>query len=262
MMIHRITINVCLSLAAADFAVAYVLPTAIDSEARHTQSSAAIANEGAFEYNSDVGNGNLVVSFEPFSDEPTPTPQKNSSTPLNESCILGVELPENEEVPPRVDNEHTKNLVGHFLGAALPIVGPLLGQPQSEGLQVMQHVFVDSRFNSKVPDRKDYKLFGNGNHSENLTYLVKTNPFVASALTEREGGGFEILSFDPEDPDNQKNASLYRNTMATLSGPGRRVNFRFDDKMKITGFRVFDDITGKRIMEDDGMQEEMACAAL
>jgi hypothetical protein len=131
--------------------------------------------------------------------------------------------------PPRVDNEKANNLVNHYLGAALPIIRPMLGQTKSDGLQAMQQVFIDTTLNGKVPDQEDYKFVGNGNHSKNLTYFLKTNPFFASALTVKKKGGFELLSFDPKDPDNENNASLYRKTMATLSGPGRRVNFRFDD---------------------------------
>jgi hypothetical protein len=99
MMIHRITINLFLALAAADFAAAFVLPTAIVPKARDIQSLTATADEGAFEYNANVaGKGKLVVSFEPFSDEPTPTPKPTPPTPPNES-FTGVKLPENEEPP-------------------------------------------------------------------------------------------------------------------------------------------------------------------
>jgi hypothetical protein len=262
-MIHRITINIFLALAATDFAAAFVLPTAIVPKARRIQSLTATAGGGAFEYNADVaGKGKLVVSFEPSNNEPPHTPKPTPPTLPNES-FKGVKLPENEEVPPRVDNELTKNLVGQFLVDVAAIMGPMLGQPKSDGLPLAQKLVFDIALNGKVPDQEDYKFFGNRNHSENLTYLLKTNPFFASALTVRKKGGFELLSFDPKDPDNEKNTvSLFRKAIGTLSGTGRRVNFRFDDDMKITGFRVYDDITGTRIKEDDDDQDERACAAI
>ena len=64
------------------------------------------------------------------------------------------------------------------------------------------------------------------------------------------------MSFDPKDPENMNNhAHLYLKFVSTLSGPGQRVNFRFDDSMKITGFKICDDITGQMIPEDKDKQD-------
>jgi len=237
MIFHRVIINLFVTLGAAAFAVAFV-PTAIVPKVRRIQS--------------------FAVTAEP----------ETETAPIAKAEVFpGVKLPEDEEVPPRLENTHTNDLVGDYIVNAAPkIFGSTLGRLKSDGLQAAQNLFIDStldHFDGEVPDQKDYKFFGNSKHSENLTYLLKTNPFFAFALTERAEGGFEIMSFDPTDPENKNDdAPLYRKLVSTLSGPGRRVNFLFDESMKITGFEVYDDITGQRIMDDEDKQEERACAVI
>jgi len=234
MIFHRVIINLFVTLGAADFAVAFV-PTAIVPKVRRIQS--------------------FAVTAEP----------ETETEPIAKAEVFpGVKLPEDEEVPPRVDNAYTIDLVGDYIANTAPkIFYSTLGRPKSGGLPTAQQLLIDSALDGTVPDQKDYKFFGNSKHSENLTYLLKTNPFFAFALTERAEGGFEIVSFDPTDPENKNDdAPLYRKLVGTLSGTGRRVNFLFDESMKITGFEVYDDITGQRILDDEDKQEERACAVI
>jgi hypothetical protein len=253
-MIRRVAIDLFVALAVADFASAFV-PTALVPKARHIHRCAGV---GAFEYDANVGKGKLVVSFVP---DPQPTP-KPTPTPPPPEVFKGVHLPKNEVVPKRCDNEQVKTDVENFVKAALPVFTPLEGKPKSDGLQVVRKLLIDTTLKGSVgPDNNDYKFFGNDEHSKTLTYLLKTNPFFASALTDTEHG-FELKSFDPEDPDNKDEPSLYRKILGTLSGPGHRVNFQFDGNMDITGFHVYDDFTGKRVLEDEHMQEDRASSVI
>eukprot|EP00957_Ditylum_brightwellii_P036894 2793891-Ditylum_brightwellii.AAC.1 len=74
----------------------------------------------------------------------------------------------------------------------------------------------------QIPNSSDYKFFGNGNHSKNLEYLLKTNPFMATALTEaRVGDGFELRAFDKSDPDAEAtdgSACLFGQITSCLGG--------------------------------------------
>ncbi|KAL7524099.1 hypothetical protein ACHAXR_000438, partial [Thalassiosira sp. AJA248-18] len=101
---------------------------------------------------------------------------------------------------------------------------------------------------NQIPDAKEYKFFGNGKHSKNLEYLLKTNPFMAAALTERDDG-FELRSFDKHDPEAEDDsATLFRQIMSCLGGgAGHRVNIRFNSDMAMVEIRVYEENNGKRI---------------
>ena len=65
--------------------------------------------------------------------------------------------------------------------------------------------------------------------------------------------GFELRSFDRKYPDaKDEKASLFRNLLSNLDGPGHRVNISFDSDMEITSYRVYDVVTGSRIFQFGG----------
>jgi hypothetical protein len=98
-----------------------------------------------------------------------------------------------------------------------------------------------------------YKIWGNDRYDTMLMMLLKTNPFMASALTPAANGGFELKAFDPSEP----NPSLFLKLMRTLTvkgadGSGGFVNFKFNAAMDaIESFSAFDPATGKQISETD-----------
>jgi hypothetical protein len=91
-------------------------------------------------------------------------------------------------------------------------------------------------FEKNIPS-KSYKCFGDAENCVNkLIALVKTNPFVASALTETHGG-FEIKSYNPK----EKNPSLFLKCMRTNTGVNHEVNFEFTHDLKVKSFTVFNE---------------------
>ncbi len=113
---------------------------------------------------------------------------------------------------------------------------------------------------SYLPEPDEYKFFGNDDHSNNLLYLVKTNPFMASALTMTTKPGkdrFEIKSFDPNDPDCEGDkCTLYQKIIGTHNGSGHRVNIEFNSKMtRIRRVKVFDDTTGLPVLDTTDKEE-------
>lgn len=158
----------------------------------------------------------------------------------------GVHLPEGE-APMPIEYPHVRSKVFEFIGPASQAVpSALLGRPKSTSLQVAHDLLTRSqKLDAQISNPEDYKFFGNGKHAENLVYLLKTNPFMATTLTERPGG-FILKTFDPKDPDNKDSPSLYRKILGTLDGTGHRVNVYFNSKMDITSIRVYDDILKER----------------
>jgi len=73
-----------------------------------------------------------------------------------------------------------------------------------------------------------------------LCVILESNPFYASSLTPRAGGGFEIINFDPVADDPPYNVKILR----TMGRPGPQVNFQFSVKpeggLKIDGYDVFE----------------------
>lgn len=168
----------------------------------------------------------------------------------------GVHLPENEvptPFPPMDPRENpVEQKVGRFVLQAIPAVAVLNRQPKAkdslDSLQPLMLQSVEAASVGLAPVPTNYKPFGNGDNLKTLTTLLKTDPFFASALTKTKRG-FELRSFDTSDPNNDKDASLFRKMAGTLTGAGHRINFYFDKNMEFKKLRVYDDVMGKRIFQ-------------
>ncbi|OEU20332.1 hypothetical protein FRACYDRAFT_236406 [Fragilariopsis cylindrus CCMP1102] len=114
-------------------------------------------------------------------------------------------------------------------------------------------IWIKTTLDGTVANQPAYEHFRTDyNCAKNLTYLVKTDPFFASALTNTHSG-FELRSFDRKYPDAKDEiASLFRNLLSNLDSPGHRVNISFDSDMEITSYRVYDVVTGSRIFQFGG----------
>lgn len=80
--------------------------------------------------------------------------------------------------------------------------------------------------------------------------ILENNPFYASSLTPRAGGGFEIINYDPD------GKTYSSRVMRTIGRPGPRVNVKFSVKpeggLAIDGFDVWeDDVKVEKPPEDD-----------
>ena len=139
----------------------------------------------------------------------------------------------------------TQARVNLFLGASIQgTAATMLGAKKDDKRTTavgQQSLVLTQKIGAKIPN-PGYKFFGNGNHSKNLVCLLKTNPFMAAALTEaRRGDGFELRAYDKNDPEAKNaSASLYRRIVSCLGGAGHLVNIRFDRNLKITEIRVYE----------------------
>jgi hypothetical protein len=254
-------IKVLLSFAATGFSVAFA-PIALISPRRRLNHFHSILNNeetdvgggGSFEFVGEVTTkGKLVVTFEPDVPEPTPTPP--SPAPPPREVFTGMSLPPGE-IPPAINDATVQAKIDAFLPVMANAVLPMFGQPKLLGLERVQDAWIKTTLNGTVANHPDYKYFGTDNKAKALTYLVKTDPFFASALT-KTCIGFELRSFDIKDPDaKDENASLFRKLVSNLDGAGHRVNFYFNSDMEITSYRVYDDVTGSRIFQFGGEKDE------
>lgn len=259
-------IKVLLSFAATGFSVAFA-PTAlinpISARRRLNHFHSVLNNEktdvgggGSFEFVGEViTKGKLVVTFEP--DVPEPTPKPPSPTPPPREALTGVRLPPGE-IPPAINDANVQARIEAFFPVMANAVLPLFGQPKSLGLERVQDAWIKTTLDGTVGNHPDYKHFGtDDNCAKTLAYLVKTDPFFASALTKTHFG-FELRSFDKKDPDaKDEKASSFRKLVSNLDGAGHRVNFYFNSDMEITSYRVYDDVTGSRIFQFlDGEKDE------
>ena len=158
--------------------------------------------------------------------------------------LPGVDLPSPPaEIPEGIGYPHVDTRVALFLVPAIqPTVINMLGQPKSDksATAAAKDIFLASQEIGAQINSSEYKFFGNSNHSQNLKYLLKTNPFMATAVTAR-GSGFELRAFDKQDPDAEnESATLYRQIISCLGGAGHRVNIRFDANMSIREIRVYE----------------------
>lgn len=241
-------------LAAAAGSSAAFVPISLVSDARRLQRYAADRTElkGSFEYVEEVTKGKLTISFEPDDADPSPpAPAPSQELP---QVFPGVHLPKNE-VPKNLFDEEVQNKVKACAMFLAPAAMGLSGTPKIDPkgspntLVPMQNALIQSTLKDSVP-QEDYNYFGNNDHSKVLTTLLKTNPFFASALTKssKPGCAYELKSFAVVDPlGHGDHASLYRRLVSTLISPGHRVNFFFNSEMEIVNFKVFCDVTGKRI---------------
>ncbi len=162
--------------------------------------------------------------------------------------LPGVDLPSPDDIPKDIYYNFVSTRVNLFLGAIVPTgaAAAMIGKPKSDkdktSTIVAQKLLLGSqKIAAQIPNASEYKFFGNGDHSTILEYLLKTNPFMASALTECGSGGFELRAFDKEDPRAEDpSATLFRQIVSCLGGANRRVNIRFDSKMSIHQIRVYE----------------------
>mmetsp|Transcript_13208 Transcript_13208/g.19769 ORF Transcript_13208/g.19769 Transcript_13208/m.19769 type:complete len:551 (-) Transcript_13208:139-1791(-) len=188
-----------------------------------------------------------ATAFAPSALAPRQATRLDAGTPMPQVLPL-VDLPSPADIPEVISWPFTFQRVQLFLGGSIPgSTNVMLGQPKSnKGTTIVgQTVLLASqKIATQIPNASEYKFFGNGNHSKNLQYLLKTNPFMATALTEN-GSGFELRSFDTRDPHAEDpSASLYRQIISCLGGADHRVNIRFDADMSIREIRVYEENTG------------------
>ena len=105
-----------------------------------------------------------------------------------------------------------------------------------EGFDSLQHIVTkNSNHAKKLP--QGYKHFGGNDYAAQLCVILETNPFYASSLTPRAGGGFEIINYDPD------GKTYSSRVMRTIGRPGPRVNVKFSVKpeggLAIDGFDVY-----------------------
>ena len=160
--------------------------------------------------------------------------------------LPGVDLPSPQaeiEIPETIDHPFVETRVDSFIGSALQgTLLNMLGKAKSDKsvTAVSKAMLLASQKIGSQINSSEYKFFGNGNHSQNLKYLLKTNPFMATAITERDGG-FELRAFDKSDPYAEyESASLFRQIVSCLGGSSHRVNIRFDANMSIREIRVYE----------------------
>eukprot|EP00984_Skeletonema_dohrnii_P017344 scaffold7873_cov111-Skeletonema_dohrnii-CCMP3373.AAC.3 len=178
--------------------------------------------------------------------------EKKNGTPQPQ-VLPGVDLPSPADIPEEINWPFTQQRVNLFLGGVIPGSGKvMLGQPKSDkGTTIVGQtaLLASQKIATQIPNASEYKFFGNGNHSENLQYLLKTNPFMAAALTQNRSG-LELRSFDTRDPHAEDpSASLYRQIVSCLGGAGHRVNIRFNADMSIHQIRVYEENTGVLITD-------------
>ena len=131
--------------------------------------------------------------------------------------------------------------------AGILATGTLKSDPS--GFDGLHHVVTwNSNHKKKLPE--GYKHFGGDDYAKLLCVILENNPFYASSLTPRAGGGFEIINYDPD------GKTYSARVMRTIGRPGPRVNVKFSVKpeggLAIDGFDVYeDDVKVEKPPEDD-----------
>lgn len=181
--------------------------------------------------------------------------QVNEPPKAIREVFKGIGLPTGEEEPPRIENAFTVGQVARYGAVAQPLffspTGPILGKPKTmDSLKAAQDLAIEmNKLNLNIPDPTPYKFFGKCDYVTSLRLLLKTNPFMAPALTELPGGGFELKTYDPE---GKPPTTLYGQILSTLSGVGHRVNIQFDSKMEcITSWEMHDDLSGRMVKPEE-----------
>jgi hypothetical protein len=168
--------------------------------------------------------------------------------------IQGVHLPDYETIPQQLVsvlniNGYTSGRLIEYLFKARKNNTVLLGTPKANVHSLdyaCQNIMDVEQLAERVPtaSANSYRFFGIGpdqDHVKELILLLKTNPFMASALTPRTdgSGGFALISYDP----TSTTSSRYLKFVSTLTnGVGHRVNFYFTSKMEYESFAVYDDL--------------------
>ena len=138
-------------------------------------------------------------------------------------------------------------VAGGVQWAEILLKGTLKSDPS--GFDGLQHaVTKHSNHAKKLPE--GYKHFGGDDYAKLLCVILENNPFYASSLTPRAGGGFEIINYDPD------GKTYSARVMRTIGRPGPRVNVKFSVKpeggLAIDGFDVYeDDVKIEKPPEDD-----------
>jgi hypothetical protein len=197
-------------------------------------------------------------------DEPVECMTGSSLRKILPEVIDGVHLPDHESIPQQVAsvlniNSYTSGRLIAYLFKSRKNNSVLLGTPKAPDNSLdfaCQNIIDVEGLRERVPAAlsSSYRLFGVGNkdHVKELTLLLKTNPFMASALTASADGtgGFELISYGPNGA--VKKPSRYCQFVSTLTnGVGHRVNFKFTPTMEYESFTVYDDLKGQPIATQD-----------
>ena len=138
-------------------------------------------------------------------------------------------------------------VAGGVQWAEILLKGTLKSDPS--GFDGLQHaVTKHSNHAKKLPE--GYKHFGGDDYAKLLCVILENNPFYASSLTPRAGGGFEIINYDPD------GKTYSARVMRTIGRPGPRVNVKFSVKpeggLAIDGFDVYEnDVKVEKPPKDD-----------
>ena len=155
-----------------------------------------------------------------------------------------------ENIMPNVNSEVDKFVAEGGIEWVTQILfppGKLKSDPASfDGLQ--QLVIKHSNHAKKLPE--GYKHFGCDDYAKLLCVILENNPFYASTLTPRAGGGFEIINYSP------CGKTYSSRVMRTIGRPGPRVNVKFSVKpeggLAIDGFDVYEnDVKVEKPPKDD-----------
>jgi len=169
----------------------------------------------------------------------------------------GVHLPASESLPRKLLGIFDLNLPSNrdvikFVLGSGSITGAVVGKPKAPGsFQGIRDFWIEetkAATTSALPE--NYPFFGcEGQYVQKLALLLKTNPFMASALTlDAAKKTFSLVSYDPA----EKNPNWYLQMMRTLGGVGHRVNFSFNAAdFSLKSFTYFDDLEGKPVPATD-----------
>lgn len=113
--------------------------------------------------------------------------------------------------------------------------------------------FVKNVPGSSLPS--DYQFFSNGDAKTNLELIIKSNPFLASALSS-SGNLFVKTSLELISYGGKK--TWFSRLVDTLDKKYPRINIVFNDKLEISSFKVYD-LSGKHAKEI-GMSAQDAAA--
>ena len=181
---------------------------------------------------------------------------KESSSTADSSKVpppFGTEMPfgtgsTGENKMRNVNFDVTKFLAESVLEwGKIILTGTLKSDPS--GFDGLHHIVTwNSNHKKKLPE--GYKHFGGDNYAKLLCVVLENNPFYASSLTPRAGGGFEIINYDPD------GKTYSARVMRTIGRKGPRVNVKFSVKpeggLAIDGFDVYeDDVKVEKPPEDD-----------
>lgn len=192
-----------------------------------------------------------MAATDPASAPPAAPPADPIPDPF--PAYPGLKLPYGEEMPVGSQDNANEKVNDEVIPFLTGIVGfwmaQIAGKDKSDlsSLDPLQKFVADGlrkHNEAAVPDLADmpegFKFFGGDDLAAQLCVLLESNPFYAASLTPRDGGGFEIINFDPVAEDPPYNVKILR----TMNRPGPQVNFKFSVKpeggLMIDGYEVFE----------------------